>query len=151
MWKEWLNTLLKSSQVREKATTTKQSCHNQHRARFYEQNCMWWMLFALAKQGTLYQWFSKLATLKQNAAVAYFSLHHFMTHWVHGKMFFVPRNSFFDDREEVALSCWTSKVWCISSARADWLIAVCHSKFTDTLFATTPYLFRTLIGFRDGV
>ena len=41
MWNEWLNTLLKSSQVREKATTTKQSCHNQHRARFYEQNCMW--------------------------------------------------------------------------------------------------------------
>ena len=28
------------------------------------------------------------------------------------------------------------KVWCVSSARSDWLIAVCHSNLGDTFIAS---------------
>ena len=28
---------------------------------------------------------------------------------------------------------WRSEEWCVSSARADWLLAVCHSNLGDKL------------------
>lgn len=46
-----------------------------------------------------------------------------------------PRNLFFSNVEQMIVSCRRSKMGRVSSVRADWLIAACHTELSDTFMA----------------